>query len=136
MQKTLKKDLSFTLRSYCEFAVPDSNVINRGLLSKDLERSRFFEDFTILIPTAIRFECDTPGGKREFERLGKFAAIGRIKLREIGNFKPEKFKDLSGQERDDLIIQSCIDQNALLLSADNQAKSLAVSRGVFTIFST
>ncbi len=128
------KDLNFTLRYYCGFIVPDSNVINRGLLGKDLERSRFFEDFTILIPAVVRYECDTKGGKREFERLGKFASISRIKLKEVGSFEPSKFRNMTSQEKDDLIMKICIEENATLLSADNQVKGLAVGKSIFTIF--
>jgi len=124
------EDLNFTLRYYCGFIIPDSNVINRGLLGKDLERSRFFEDFTILIPAVVRYECDTKGGKKEFEKLGKFASIGRIKLKEVGEFKPSKFERMTTQERDDLIMETCIKENAILLSADNQVKGLAVAKGV------
>ncbi len=127
-------DLNFTLRYYCGFVVPDSNVITGGLLGKDLEKFKFFEDFTILIPGVVRFECDTPGGKKEFERLGRFASIGRIRLKEIGGFEPAKLIGLSTQERDDLVMQACIDQNAILLSADKQVKGLAVSQEIFTFF--
>lgn len=126
--------LDFTLRYYCGFLVPDSNVINRGLLSRDLREGKFFEDFTILLPGIVRFECDTPGGKKEFKWLGRFGSIGRIRLKETGEFDTEKFKNLSTQERDDLVMQACINENALLLSADNQVKGLAVSRNIFTIF--
>lgn len=128
------RDLNFTLRYYCGFIVPDSNVINRGLLAKDLERSRFFEDFTILIPAVVRYECDTKGGKKEFERLGKFASISRIKLKEVGSFEPSKFRNMTSQEKDDLIMKTCIEENAILLSADNQVKGLAVGKCIFTIF--
>jgi ribonuclease HII len=128
------KDLNFTIRYYCGFLVPDSNVINRGLLGQDLQKGRFFEDFTVLIPGVVRFECDTPGGKKEFERLGRLASIGRIKFTEIGAFQPDRFKTLSTQERDDIIMQTCIEENSILLSADNQVKGVAVSKDIFTVF--
>jgi len=128
------EDLNFTLRYYCGFILPDSNVINRSLLGKDLERSKFFEDFTILIPAIVKYECDTKGGKKEFERLGRFASISRIKLKEVGELNPSKFQEMSSQERDDLIMRTCIEKNAILLSADNQVKGLAVAKGIFTIF--
>lgn len=128
------RDLGFTLRYYCAFVVPDSNVINRGLLSKDLNMSKFFEDFCILMPSVVRFECDTPGGKKELERIGRYVSMGRVKMREVGTFEPARFKTLSSQERDDLVMQACVDECALLLSADNQVKGLAVSRDIFTIY--
>jgi len=132
--KRIIEDLNFTLRYYCGFIVPDSNVINRGLLGKDLEKSKFFEDFTIIIPAVVRYECDTKGGKKEFERLGRFASISTIKLKEVGEFNPSEFQEMTSQKRDDLIINTCIEENAILLSADNQVKGLAVARGIFTIF--
>ncbi len=128
------EDLNFTLRYYCGFIVPDSNVINRGLLGKDLEKSKFFEDFTILIPAVVRYECDTKGGKKEFERLGRFASISRIKLKEVGEFNPSKFQEMTSQERDELIMKTCIEENAIFLSADNQVKGVAVAKDIFTIF--
>lgn len=118
------KDLNFTLRYYCGFIVPDSNVINRGLLGKDLEKSKFFEDFTILIPAVVRYECDTKGGKKEFERLGKFASISSIKLKEVEELNPSKFQEMTSQERDELIMRTCIEENAILLSADNRLRDL------------
>ncbi len=78
--------------------------------------------------------CDTKGGKREFERLGRFASISRIKLKEVGSFEPSKFRNMTSQEKDDLIMKTCIAENAILLSADNQVKGLAVGKGIFTIF--
>ncbi len=128
------ENLDFTLRYYCGFIIPDSNIINRGLISKALDKKSFFDDFTILIPGIVRFECDTPGGKKEFERLGRFASIGRIKLEEVGESKSAEFKKLTSQEKDDLIMNLCIEYNAILITADNQVKALAVSRKVFTIF--
>jgi len=130
------EDLSFTLRCYCGFIIPDSNIIRRGLLGKDLSKGRFFENFTILVPAVVRWECDTSGGKKEFERLGKFAAVGRIHIAEIGELERGRFEALSSQERDDLILKACIEKNAILLTADNQLKGIAMARKVFTIFVT
>lgn len=128
------ENLNFTLRYYCGFIVPDSNIVIKGLLGKDLGESRFLEDFTIVIPAVIRYECDTKGGRREFQRLGEFASISRIKLKEVGEFDPSKFDKMTTQERDDLIMKACIEENAILLSADNQVKGLAVARHIFSIF--
>jgi ribonuclease HII len=80
-------DVGMTLRYYCGYVVPDSNIVIGGMLSKDLEEAKFFEDFTIVMPPIIRKECDSKGGKRECERLAKLASYGRIKLEEPGTLK-------------------------------------------------
>jgi len=126
-------DVSVTLRYYCGYIVPDSNIIMRGLLSKDLENKKFFENFTIVIPPVVRKECDTPGGKKEFERLAKFTSIGRIKLEEPG--RVEDIPDnLSSIERDERIMEHVLEYNSIFITADNQMKAQAVSKDVFTIF--
>ena len=126
-------DVGLTLRYYCGYIIPDSNIIMRGLLSKDLQNKKFFRDFTIVIPPIVRKECDTPGGKKEFERLAKFASIGRMKLEE-----PDRVEDipanLSSIERDERIIEYVLKYNAIFITADNQMKAQAVSKNVFTIF--
>jgi ribonuclease HII len=105
----------------------------RGLLSKDLANKRFFEDFTIVIPPVVRKECDTPGGKKEFEKLARFASMGRIKLEEPGKVEdiPE---GLSSLERDERIMEYVLEYSAVFITADNQMKAQAVSKDVFTIF--
>ena len=128
------EDLNFTLKYYCGYIVPDSNIINRGILSRDLKRGKLFEDFTILIPSIVRYECDTKGGKKEFEKIGKFAAIGRVKLKVTGNIDAKKFGNLTSQERDDLIMEVCLKENAILITADNQVKGVSISKNIFTIY--
>jgi ribonuclease HII len=126
-------DVSITLRYYCGYIVPDSNIIMRGLLSKDLENKKFFEDFTIVIPPVVRKECDTPGGKKEFERLAKFTSIGRIKLEEPGRVEDIP-ANLSRIERDERIMEYVLEYKSIFITADNQMKAQAVSKDVFTIF--
>ena len=53
----------------------DSNIIIGGLLSKDLDHTKFFEGFTILLDPIVKRECETEGGKKELERLARFAAM-------------------------------------------------------------
>lgn len=126
-------DVGITLKYYCSYSVPDSNIIIGGLLSKDLENKKFFEGFTIVIPPVVRKECDTSGGKREFERLAKFASMGRIKLEEPGKVEDIP-KGLSNLERDERIMEYVLEYNAIFITADNQMKAQAVSKDVFTIF--
>ncbi len=131
--KKFIKDVGITLRYYCGYLVPDSNIITSGLISKDLKNGGFFENFTIIIPPIVRIECDTRGGKKEFEELAKFASTGRIKLEE-----PDKVEDipkgLSGLERDERIIDYVLKYNAIFITNDKSMKSLSVSKNVFTIF--
>lgn len=83
-------DVPLTLRYYCGRILPDTSVIIRGFISKDLEGVKFFENFTFLLHPTIRMESDMPGGKRELERLGHFNAIGRIRLEEIRSIFEQK----------------------------------------------
>jgi|GEM_PF-310714 len=131
--KKLINDAGITLRYYCGYAMPDSSVIRRGLLSKDLESSRFFEGFTIIIPAVVRKECDVGGGKKEFERLAEFASKGRIKLETIGSIE-EIPNTLSSAERDGRIVSSALEYNAIVITADDSMKAYSISKNVFTIF--
>ncbi len=128
------KNAGFTLRYYCGYALPDSSVIQRNLLSHDLTASKFFEDFTIVLTPVVRKECDgTPKGKKEFEKLWKYNAIGRIRLESIG--KVEEIPDgLSNNVRDEKIIEACLECNAILLTADKSMSAFAGGKNVFTIF--
>ena len=47
---------------------------------KDLDRKGFFGGFTFILHPVVQRETDTAGGKAELERLGDFAAMGRIAL--------------------------------------------------------
>jgi ribonuclease HII len=126
------KDLNFTLRYYCGALLPDSNIIIGGFLGKDLERSKFFEGFTILLHPIVKRECDTPGGKKELERLAKFAAIGRIRLEEI----PEdgKIEKLTTLERDEKIKNGASTFNAILITGDKIMKAFAQAKNLFCLY--
>lgn len=126
------ENISMTLRYYCGYVIPDSNIITGGLLSKDLKEGRFFENYNIIIVPIVQKECDTPGGKKEFQRLGEFGAMSRIKLEFIGNVRDIP-KNLSNLERDELIVQNMLDLNAIALTADNQMKACTVGKNIFTI---
>ncbi len=132
--KRFIEDAGFTLRYYCGYLTPDSNAIQRNLISRDLESSRFFEDFTILLDPVVRKECDgTPRGKKEFEKLWKFNGIGRIKLESLG--KIEEIPDsLPKNVRDEKIIETCLEFNAILLTGDISMAAFASGKNVFTIY--
>jgi len=132
--KKLIDDAGFTLRYYCGYILPDNNIIQRSLLSKDLDGPRFFEGFTIVIPPVIRKECDKGGGgKKELKKLAEFASMGRIKLEMPG--KVEEVPDNSSSiQRDEIIVNAALEYNAILITADNPMKASSISKGVFTIF--
>jgi ribonuclease HII len=125
------KDLNFTLRYYCGALLPDSNIIIGGFLGKDLERSKFFEGFTILLHPIVKMECDKPGGKKELERLAKFAAIGRIRLEEIPG--AGEMEGLTSLERDEKIKESAFTFNAILITGDKAMKAFAQAKGLFCL---
>lgn len=123
-------DLGITLRYYCGYVLPDSNIITGGLLSKDLERSRFFEGFTILLDAKVRQECDTPGGKQELGKIARFAAMGRVGIEEVGS----PFTDKRGTlERDEAILGSALQFNAILITNDQNMKAAAQARNAFLL---
>ncbi len=128
------RDAGMTLRYYCGYLVPDSSIIQRGLISKDLERSRVFEGFTIVIVPVVRKECDeTPSGRREFDKLAHFGEIGRMRLEAHGSVRDVP-NGLSNVERDEIIVDSVIELNGILLTADKGMRAYAIGRDVFTIF--
>ena len=125
------KDLNFTLRYYCGALLPDSNIIIGGFLGKDLEKSKFFEGFMILLHPIVKKECDTPGGKRELERLAKFAAIGRIRLEEIP--EADRIEELTKLERDEKIKEGALKFNAILITGDKAMKAFAQAKDLFCL---
>jgi len=131
--KKIIDDAGITLRYYCGYAVPDSSIIRRGLISKDLESSRFFEDFTIVIPSVVMKECDAVEvGKKELDSLAKFASIGRIKLETEGRIEDVP-NGLPSIQRDEMITDVALKYNAILITADKTMSAYAVSKNIFTI---
>ncbi|HLH45199.1 MAG TPA: hypothetical protein VKV31_00280 [bacterium] len=124
-------DLNFTLRYYCGTLLPDSNIIIGGFLGKDLESSKFFEGFTVLLHSIVKMECDTKGGKKELEKLAKFAAIGRIRLEEIP--KTGKIENMSNFERDEKIKEDAFTFNAILITGDKAMKAFAQAKNLFCL---
>jgi len=123
-----------TLRYYCGYVLPDSNAIQRNVISRDLKSFRFFENFTVVLSAIVRKECDgTPRGRKEFEELSRFNSMGRIRLESIG--KVEGISDnLAGTVRDERIITDCIKHNAILLTGDKSMQAFASGKNVFTIY--
>jgi ribonuclease HII len=122
-------DFGFTLRYYCGFVLPDTNIILGGLLSKDLGRhSRFFESFTVLLHAVVRAESDSRGGKIELGRLAEFSDKGRVSLEYVG-------AKMSGSSlaRDDAILEGAIDNNAILLTGDTNLRAVANARKLFVL---
>jgi hypothetical protein len=132
--KSLVEDAGITLRHYCGYVLPDSSAIRRSLISNDLAASRFFEGYTVLLCPVVRKECDgTPGGKREFEQLRGYDAMGRIRLETLGRVE-EVPEGLPSAVRDERITGNCLEYNAILLSADKSMTTFAVGREIFVIF--
>ena len=123
--------LNLALRYYCGFILPDSNIIVGGLLSKDLEHSKFFEGFTILFDPVVKKEIDTRGGRSELEKIARHAAIGRVKLQDVQN-GPEAAK--TTLERDEQIKDDALRYNAILMTADNAMKAFGQSKGLFCLY--
>lgn len=122
------RDLSTTLRYYCGVIVPDSNVIISGYLSKDLDRKGFFDGYTILFHPIVRRETDTPGGKKELERLGDFDAMGRIAFRAITDGI-----DVEKPDRDAALIERAKDIDAIIMTTDKGMYGNATARQVFCL---
>jgi len=119
------------LRYFCGRILPDSSVIRRGFLSKDLENKKFFENFTFLIHPVVKKETDiTPGGRKELEKLGHFSSIGRIRLEEISFISDFPKENV---ERDELIQKGAVENNAILITDDNSMKGLAQAKNLFVI---
>jgi ribonuclease HII len=128
------KNAGITLRYYCGYVIPDSNAIQRNLISNDLSSSRFFENFNVILVPVVRKECDgTPRGKKEFEELWRYSAMGRIRVESPGSVK-EVPDNLLSTVRDEKIIEACLDYNAILLTGDKSMSAFAGGKGVFAIF--
>lgn len=125
------EDAGPVLRYYCGRILPDSSVILRGFLSKDLNYYKFFENFIFLLHPIVKKECDTAGGKKELERLGHYDSIGMIRLEEV-----EQLTNLDGEDslsRDNVILEDAKKYNAIIITADNGMKGVARSKNLFVL---
>ena len=123
------RDLALALRYYCGSVLPDSNVLMSGFISKDLSGTKFFENFSVLIHPVVKKESDAPGGKKEFERLGLYASIGRIKLIETSSLLDSG--GLENIKRDEVIQLAAVENEAILITADRGMKGSAQAKGLF-----
>jgi len=128
------ENAGITLRYYCGYILPDSNAIQRNVISHDLKSSRFFENFTVILSPIVRKECDgTPRGKKEFEELARFYSIGRIRMESVGKIEDVP-DELNSEERDERIINDCVEYNAILLTGDKSMQAFVSGKNVFTIY--
>jgi ribonuclease HII len=125
-------DALITLRYYCGYIVPDSNIIRRGLISKDLNNKQYLKDYTFLLSPIVRMECDNAGGKREQRRLANFASKGVINLKNLGRINSIP-PGLSTQERDDAILDMALSMNSIIMTGDNAMIASAMAKDVFAI---
>jgi len=124
-----------TLRYYCGYVIPDSNVIGRGILSKDLtaNRGRFFADWTVILCPVVRFEADgARHSKKELDELRKLSDQGRIRLECPGSIE-EGIASLSPAEKDERILDACKEHDAILLTGDKSARGFGAGKGLFCI---
>jgi len=107
--------------------MPDSSVIIAGSLSKDLEKGKFFESFTVLLHPKVKEECDkTRGGKSEMSRLADFSSIGRIRLVEAS------CEDMQ-LPADDLIVEGARKNNAIIYTRDKTMYATTNSKNMFCL---
>jgi ribonuclease HII len=131
--KKLIENAGITLRYYCGYVVPDTNIVIRGVISKDLESSRFFEGFTIILPNVVRKEADNRKGKQELGKLAELSSMGRIRLESPGKVEeiPENMPSVA---RDEKIVDIALQYNAILITSDQGIRAYASSKGVFHIY--
>ncbi len=122
------QDLGITLRYYCGNALLDSSTIISGAVSKDLEKFGFFAGYTLLLHPMVSAETDSPGGKKEMEHLGDYAAMDRISLKRL-----EGSSSVASEEHDLLIIRAAKERDAILVTRDKGMYGNAVAQGVFCL---
>jgi ribonuclease HII len=123
-------NLNTTLLYYCGYIVPDSSVILAGVISMDLDTKRFFDGFTFVLLPEVRKECDSPGGKKEFEKLGNFASIGRINLID---FDTKKINYNGSLPKDEIIVNVAKKINAIIYTRDRGMYGTAISKNIFCL---
>ncbi|MBW2037639.1 MAG: hypothetical protein JRI41_09220 [Deltaproteobacteria bacterium] len=107
--------------------MPDSSAIKTGSLSKDLEKGKFFESFTVLLHPKVKEECNkTRGGKREMARIADFSSIGRIRLIEAA------CEDMQ-LPADDLIVEGARRNNAIIYTGDKTMYATSNSKNMFCL---
>lgn len=128
----LLPDAGTTLRYYCGHLLPDTNAIFRRVLTRDLKKSGVFENFNILLSPVVRKECDGKNqAKNELEEMQPLHAQGRLNIKTVGTLLD--YREYSNAERDEIIVNHCLEYNCILLCGDKNMQTFAVGRGVFTI---
>lgn len=86
----------------------------------------------VLTKSAIKqsIECDRPDGKKEFEKLGNFASIGRINLID---FDTKKINDNGDLSKDEIIVNTAKKINAIIYTRDRGMYGTAVSKNIFCL---
>jgi ribonuclease HII len=120
-------DLGITLRYYCGSALLDSSTIIFGSISKDLQKWGFFAGYTLLVHPLVAVETDTPGGRKEMEMLGDYAAMDRVTLRRLDNSYDK------AEQHDQVISKAAKQQEAILVTRDKGMYGNAVAQGVFCL---
>lgn len=125
------KNLNTTLLYYCGYILPDSSVILSGTLSKDLEKGKFFEGFSVLLHPDVRRECEkSRGGRSELNKLAHFSSIGRIRLIEIPQGVVDSF---NCRTIDESIVEGARKFNAIIFTRDGGMYATANSKGMFCL---
>jgi ribonuclease HII len=124
---------AMNLKYYCGALLPDCSAIQRETISQELRGAALLENFNILWVPVVRVECEkTPQGAQALHRLRQLHKTGRIRLETVG-LVADVPQNLSDSERDERIINSCLEHNAILLTANQALAAFAVGKNVFTI---
>lgn len=70
----------------------------------------------------------TPSGKAELGKLANFAPVGRIGIEMVGNLVEE-----GSIERDQAVLESKLQYNAILMTDDKNMKAAAQARQAFVL---
>ena len=125
--KEVIRDLNTTLLYYNGHILPDSSVILSGTISKDLDKGKFFENFTFLLYPEVTKECDNQGGKAEFGRIADDASIGRIDLIYLEESVNESITN------DEQLVGVAQKLNAIVLTSDQGMYAIASGKGTFVL---
>jgi ribonuclease HII len=125
-------DISFSLRYYCGYLLPDSNAVSRNVITNDLKASKNFENYKILMSSVVRKEIDgTPRAKKELDDLKVFVNKGIIKIENVGD--DLDIAKLDSAVKDNAIIQHAVDYNSILITGDKSMATFALGEGLFVI---
>jgi len=120
-------DLNTTLFYYNGYIVPDSSAILSGTLSKDLQKGKFFENFTVFLHPRMLEECDNPGGKAELGRISDIANTGRISVVTLQDIIDYNTK------ADDEIVNAARKNNAIIFTKDRGQYAKASGFDLFVL---